>query len=137
MYLKLPKREIFNRSDFPDFYSGSRRTKSTPCRFWCSQHQVYTVKSEYKNKKTGRIKSSVSDPDWIQIQSGQWIRIREDKKYPMPFQVYIVKSEYKNKKTGRIKSSVSDPDWIQIQSGQWIRIQEGKNDILWIFSCEG
>ncbi len=80
------------------------------------------------------ISGSVSDldPDWIRIQSGQWIRIwiriQEGKNgpdgapsdYDRVQQVTISGSglwpniEYLH----MISDSVSDPDWIRIQSGQ-------------------
>ncbi len=42
---------------------------------FCTFSQLFT-------KPCDIVSNSVSDPDWIQIQSGQWIRIQEDKNDP-------------------------------------------------------
>jgi hypothetical protein len=94
--------------------------------------------------------SRVADPDWIRIQSAQWIRIRIGSGFNRLSGSGSGFNRLSGSGSGLDTDSIGsvDPDWIRIQSAQWIRIriqsaqgiririqsaqwiriQEGKND---------
>jgi hypothetical protein len=76
--LKLLKKRLITTSTMPHNFPHDYSKLKT--QYWyrpeISQYYYYVV----RNKTV--VVGSVSDPDWIRIQSGQWIRFQEGKNYP-------------------------------------------------------